>query len=163
MSWTIEVTGISDLKESLNKIQAELITKELLEELGNEAKAMILERTNRGIDVHGKRFKPYSKSYAAKKAKRGPGSGTVDLRGSGSMLESIETTIDVSSAQAVIGISDPRQRVKASRHNYGSGNGSGRDRGGKREFFGLGSQEIDLLTQKVRDHIKKVFEKKEGV
>jgi len=70
--------------------QIKLTDKALMREVGLMIRERIVRRTRQGIGVDGP-FKPYSRSYAAKKAEE-LGSGPVNLTVSGGILNAIVLT-----------------------------------------------------------------------
>jgi hypothetical protein len=68
----------------------EIVTPEMMQELGLLAREAILKRTARGVDAEGKPFAPYSPGYAEQKRDALGTGGTPDLQVSGRMLNDLQ-------------------------------------------------------------------------
>lgn len=105
----------------------------------SEAIDLIIERTQSGVDLNGKKFKPYTKEYAELK---GVSRGDVDLTFFGSMLGSLDGAADNDSV--TLFINDETETLKAYNHNVG-------DTLPKRTFFGLKQDEAELIAAKIEE------------
>jgi len=61
-------TAVSDFKKTYDMLD-ELQTGEMWLYVANTLKAFVKELMNKGIDVYGRKYKPYSASYAKQRAK----------------------------------------------------------------------------------------------
>lgn len=113
----------------------------------SEAVNLIIERTQSGVDVNGKAFKPYSKEYADFK---GVSSGDVDLTFMGDMLTAINGQAD--SDKIILFIDDERETAKAYGHISGfEGHPTIPNGKYKRKFFGLKPEEAELIASKIEE------------
>ena len=109
-----------------------------LERAGVQLKEIILAKTDRGIDVKGRRFAPYSKMYSELKGKT-----RVDLQDTNRMLQSMKSRV-VNNYKSQVYFNDMGMGKRAYWHQTGSGNLP------ERPFFGF--------NKKVENVIKKQFE-----
>lgn len=84
VSITVERTG-----PELDKVQ--LVTEEMLRDIGLLVREQIIRRTMRGVDVEGAPFQPLSEGYAKQK-QAALGHAEADLQVSGNMLNHIGIT-----------------------------------------------------------------------
>lgn len=117
----------------------QLTTPAVMTKLGKMAIEDITTLTEAGKDVSGRAFAPYSESYAEWKADYHGGSmgakvgtGSVDLRVSGRMLEDMQI-VEASNRKVVIAFASARSAELAFYHVE---SGAGRSRV-IRDFFGL--------------------------
>ena len=143
--------GVSELSTKLKGIKAQLVTKQLMGEIGSDIRAAIDDRTSKGKDFTGRSFSPYSTSYLKRKKARAGDlfSGRVDLNDTGKMQAAINHKAEKS--RVTIGFNDPLSNAKASGHNRGSKILP------KRTFFKLGRLGNIALMNEVERHIKKVI------
>jgi len=122
--------------EAMDAIVAVVTENTLAEAAGAFAHNRILNRTLGGQDVHDSPFAPYSDSYARTK------SGTVNLKQSGAMLNSISATGSGKSARIQCSSSI------AQYHEQGTGKMP------QRQFMGLSQQDTqDMIDELVIDVI----------
>lgn len=88
-----ELRGSEKLTKLLNRIEAQIATRELMSQIGNLLMLRIKERTGEGKDVEGDLFLPYSAGHAKRRAGKGLPTNIVDLFFTGSMMSSM--TFDV--------------------------------------------------------------------
>lgn len=107
----------------------------------------IISRTSTGIDINGKSFKPYSKSYKKSDNFKIYGKdSTVDLKLTGSMLADLSVT-KTSSTSVLLHFPTGEENDKAARHNYGL---KGMP---KREFMGISDEDsTKILKGVVKDY-----------
>lgn len=131
---------------SLTEVSQEINLSELLGREANdiekeafidEAINLIIERTQSGVDINGKSFRPYSEDYADFK---GVSRGDVDMTYKGDMLLALDGMID--SDKVVLFVNDETETLKSYNHNVG-------DTLPKRKFFGLTPAEAELIAAKV--------------
>lgn len=125
----------------------------LRQEIGQTVLDKILERTAKGIDKTGKRFKGYSTEYKdSLKFKAFGKSSLVNLKLTGDMLG----TLGFRSTRNRINYSwdDKKENAKAFNHTTG-------DTVPKRDFLGLPQKELDAIANKFMDRVgESVIEKK---
>src|ERR1700752_5174468 len=105
--------------------------------LADEA-ARIVVRTQRGQDVDGNSFAPYSKQYAKHRARKGRNTTPVDLTFTGNMLSAISTE-GAEEGGATVGklsFNSAREAVKA------------RGNQEKRPFFGLSDEQVERIKRR---------------
>ena len=115
-------------------------TQQDMHRLAGDAADIIKKRTQKGADVSGTAFKPYSPSYAAYRVKKGRRESPVNLTFHGDMLgTSMQTRGTANPLAGEIFIVGDRAAV-AQIHNEGLGDMP------EREFFGLSDAELKKLT-----------------
>ena len=134
----IKITGLTGTRRKLAEVEAILNSREPMSNIVNDVRARILDRTSRGLDYMGRRFAPYSKAYAKRKK-----SGKVDLKQSGEMLDSIQSTV-ISPQRGEVAVMSSRRQVIANIHNTGTGKHP------KREFMNI---PMSALREIVKRHI----------
>jgi len=110
----------------------------------------IYDRTDRGLDVNGKRFKAYSKGYAKSLdfSIAGKSKGRVNLQLSGDMLAAM-TLLEHEEGRVVIGFEDS-EREKAEGNILGSYGGD-QDSSKARKFFGIKPAKLRELIDYVSE------------
>src|SRR5262245_54898818 len=83
--------------------QLVLTNRQLMREIGLQARETIIKRTLSGTDQDGRSFRPYSPGYAKTK-QRHLGKSQVDLQASGAMLNAI-VLVDVTDDSVTLGFS----------------------------------------------------------
>lgn len=137
------------LRINLKKIfGAEIKSESVRQQLVLDIVDKIVARTEKGKDINGSSFVPYSKAYkksldfnAFNKTSK------VNLRLTGDMLNSIDA-IQTSPTEIEIGFIDEDSKLKASGHIKGSGKLPIRD------FFGLTDKEIRELKREYEQDVK---------
>lgn len=124
-----EVSQEIDLEEILGRVPSEVEARQFIDDAIN----LIIERTQSGEDINGRRFKAYSEEYAKIK---GTSRGDVDLTLMGDMLAGINADFERGKVKLFM---EPDQVPKAYNHNVG-------DTLPKRTFFGLTNSEIESLA-----------------
>ena len=109
-------------------------TKEVLTQVGLFASQTIAQRTARGVDWKGTRFKNYSSDYADERRKKQLPVQNVDLFFSGHMMGAIKTSVKGDTARLYF--ASAREKEKAARHNVGDGVPA-------RHFFDLTPNDIE--------------------
>jgi hypothetical protein len=153
--------AVKELKESQTKMRLTLnldemfgvdLTgyQELKQRIAQRVVEIILDRTEKGVDVNGSRFAPYSKEYkkslAFKAFKKG---NKVNLELTGQMLGTMEV-LDTTGSQIEIGWEDPVENAKAFNHNTG-------DTLPKRRFFDLSEKEIKSIKEEFQPDVETEF------
>lgn len=108
---------------------------------------LIRERTRKGYDRHGKRFKGYAKSTREDRSKRGRQVDHVDLTDTGAMLGSL-TVRPKGQGKAEITFGSPREAAKAAGHQFGKNNLP------RREFFGLMKRERKAVVSIIQRQLR---------
>jgi hypothetical protein len=106
----LSITSINDL---LNN------TKAILSEVSLFAKQLIEQRTARGVDWKGLKFKDYDPSYVKARHKKGLPTSHVDLFATGHMMGSIKTRIQGNTGRVYF--ASKLEAEKAGFHNAGDG------------------------------------------
>ena len=114
------------------------LTDEAKETFALAAIERINQRTLDGNNIHGRKFKKYSKDYAAKK---GVSRDNVDLFLEGDMLDSLDYELTAKGVK--IKIDDGSEAPKAFNHQTG-------DTLPKRQFFGLIGDEVRSLATEIQ-------------
>ncbi len=167
----------------LNRKQYDAVMKKLLSKLQDKddrfSKGLanivikgIVNRTQRGINVAGARFKPYSPKYAAKKRNMGM-SSIPNLVLSGKMISEWGFDYEVLSGNGKIyirifipknkshsgyGRSNISHYTLAAVHNFGQRSGRGQGfQMPKREFMGLDKEIIGELNKYSKEHWRKLL------
>lgn len=131
-----EVSQTYNLKDLLGREPSDSEKKEFVD----RAVQVIVERTQSGKDINGKKFTKYSKEYAKTK---GVGRGDVDLTLTQDMLEAMrDKNIKKNLVKIQLGDSDVDTK-KSFNHNVG-------DTLPKRTHFGL----LEKEAEKIADQIK---------
>jgi hypothetical protein len=124
----------------------------LKEAIGQAIIDKIIERTKSGVDINGKAFKNYSKSYIESDEFKafGKNKKEVNLTLSGAMLDTMDI-ISEDGNKITIGWDDDTEIAKAFNHNTG-------DTVSKRQFFGLKSKDIKEIKSLFYDDVKQALE-----
>jgi hypothetical protein len=131
---TISLDELSQEIDLTRYVDGEL-TDEAKETFALAAIERINQRTLDGNNIHGRKFKKYSKDYAAKK---GVSRDSVDMFLEGDMLNSLDYELTDTGVKIKIGESET---PKAFNHQTG-------DTLPKRQFFGLIGQEVrDIASE----------------
>jgi hypothetical protein len=107
---------------------------------GEKARALILNRTSRGIGLNG-RFKRYDTKYAKYRSKKGKGS-TPNLSFSGDMLGSLSVT-KTKTTSVLVHFKNRKEAKKAAYNNK------------KRPFFGIKPEEKKLVAAAFKDQLER--------
>lgn len=141
---SIKVSGLDDAQKAV-KALSKIWNKQLGENLGKQARKIVISRTRQGKDAHGSSFKPYSRNY-----KKSP---PVNLTKSGHMLDSIRLEAHDDFVRIYIPGGDGDKTFDiALVHNEGGK--SGRGKGfmmPKREFFGIFTDDEIAALRKIID------------
>jgi phage gpG-like protein len=137
---TLNIKGLADTMKMLKSVEEFLKSPKPMEGVVGEVKQIVLDKTGRGLDYMGRRFKPYSKAYAKKKGKT-----RVDLRDTGDMLDSIKAEV-ITPNHGQVKVT--RHELIAQFHNLG-GPKSGRPP--ERRFMDLAKSAVLNLAKKYFD------------
>ena len=118
-----------------------ILDKKVFLQLSKQITADIQNRTRKGLDVNNQQFIPYSKKNKKKYGKR------VDLTDTGRMLNDI-------GYKAQDGYSEIQ--IKTNRSKRVASYNQNRNKY-RRRFFGLGSNEVQYIRQKIVNIIRKGF------
>ena len=116
------------------------VTDEAKEAFAIAAIERINQRTLDGNNIHGRKFKKYSKDYAAKK---GVSRDSVDMFLDGDMLNSLDYELTDNGVKIKIGESEVK---KAYNHQTG-------DTLPKRQFFGLIGEEVRAISDAIKEDV----------
>lgn len=94
-------------------------TKGVLTEVGLFASRLIKEKTARGVDWKGTKFKNYSSNYAEIRREKQFPTQRVDLYFEGHMMGGIKTSVQGNTARLYF--ASTHEKEKAARHNIGDG------------------------------------------
>lgn len=164
-----EAQGINTLVLRLQSLQNNLVTKAILERIGNRAKLFIVSRTLRGVDVDENPFKPYSERY--RRFRQNPKIrgkkyenisarpvSKVDLfftgRMQGALTHAIEDNETVRLFFDDAGDPDNKPSLRAHGHHFGSKILP------QRKFFSLNEKELDAIAKEIEEDIDELI--KEG-
>lgn len=158
------LSGGSPLNVALNLAKSLAPTAGDLLYAAERQRARIITRTGRGVDVDGRAFTPYKPAYAARKAKTGRNSGTVDLTWSGRMLQALVSRAggrEISGRAQSVGLNDSpapvnfftigiygSEAVRAAAINAGAGKMP------QRRFIGASSQDERAMISDIVARIK---------
>lgn len=132
----IKSHGFKDMQKSVNKLSKNIDSPKLLNEVANNARAIIVINTQqKGVDYKGKTFKPYSPAYKKRRQKKGR-SGRVNLTFTNQMMSSIIHRL-IGKGKILMTFSRAREAKKA---------GWQEDKG--RDFFGLSSKSMETIKKK---------------
>jgi len=113
-----------------------------LERAGVQLKEIILAKTDKGIDVKGRRFAPYSKMYSELKGKT-----RVDLQDTNRMLQSITSRVKTKNKVQVF-FRDQGMAKRALWHQTGQGNLP------ERKFFGFNDSTERVIQRTFAKFVK---------
>ena len=120
-----------------------LIVTKGLEQAGVQLKEIILERTDKGIDLNKRKFTAYSPMYSALKGK-----SVVNLQDTNKMLQSIDSKI-LNKNKVQIYFRSQSQAKKALWHQLGMGKLP------QRKFFGYNLSTEKVIRRSFEQFIKK--------
>ena len=147
LSQTINLKEVFGQSFSGQKALKEAIAQALIDK--------IVERTESGIAVTGKKLKaPYSKAYTKTLEFKAAGKrkNKVNMTLTGDMLRSIDVIGD-SANTITIGIDEEDEAAKAFNHQVG-------DTVPKRPFFGLTNKDVDAVKKEFKADLDKAFKKR---
>lgn len=119
-------------------------------------KTRILQRNERGVDVNGSAFPPYSPKYAKKRDKAGRNTEPVDLTFTGLMNKALAVTVNgiqgapVDTAEVsvfALGFYG-KEAERARGHNEGT------EKLPKRRFMDASQQDLQTMQNDIGDHIQ---------
>jgi len=155
------VVGEQEVIAKLHHMKRSLLTRKIMGAVAAKAVTIIKVRTEKGLDVNGSRFAPYSskpayiKSSNKKHSRFYPGGyrefkatrGGGWLHDSGRMMSALQHRV-FGRDRAVIRFTRTQEAIKAHGHNTGGGKLP------KRNFFGLGSDGRKQLSKILKDELK---------
>lgn len=109
----------------------------------------IVDRTQRGIDMHGDAFKPYSEAHKKTRIKYGAQTSYVDLNMTGNMLASI--THNVRGNTVTILLRAAKENAKAHGHYFGTKNLP------RRKFFGIDAKMKKAIIQNLKNWVARGY------
>jgi hypothetical protein len=142
-----EVSQTFDLKEILGVSVSNM--PEVKEAIGEAFIQKIIERTESGEGVDGKKFTEYSNEYADSLAFKafGKKKNKVNLTQTGSMLGTLDI-VESKGNKIKIGWDDDTENAKAYNHNTG-------DTITKRAFFGITDDDIKAVSKEFKPNLLK--------
>lgn len=149
MAEILEIRGLTELIQRFGHTEENLFSKNLMSEIATRVIFWIQRRTQSGVDVTGRRFKPYTPQYKLFREKSGRSGDTVNLFFTGSMMSSMTHSAMEYTAniffQNTTDSSGARNPLKAFALNQ------------ERRFFALSSEEQDKIEEIVSDHIEELL------
>lgn len=157
-SAVVHIEGLDELRRRLGYVEADSVSKKLLNEIGLFLRTGILERTAAGEDIWYDSFEPYSPQYEVVREQAGLPTDPVDLFFTGSMLSALTFEVDVTSTSAQVslffmptedkfGMFNPEKAFYLNKH---------------REFFGFNVDDVDTVMDVARTRIRNAIRRKRG-
>lgn len=150
-----------DNKETIDRLRnilSLIYSEDVMEKVGNTYRTKVKDRTEMGLDIHERKFKPYSKAYARKRLKLGEPVDIVNLRIDhfNGMLLKIDHLVfnDLKGVQAYINDSD---KAKIGRYHAVTGAGKSRV---IREWWGLSDKQAEETAEIIGVKINEILEQK---
>ncbi len=141
-----ETSITTDLAALFGGIVRRVANQTLFARIGTLLSFRIKRRTERGVDVHGRPFEPYSDSWAEERRARGRQTGTVDLNFSGRMWASLATNAEQNSVEVFF---SGNEATRAHGLNYGVRNNAYFGEVPQREFFGLDASDHNAIGREI--------------
>jgi hypothetical protein len=137
-------TNLKQVRKRYNKFFKRFpnIVLQGLERAGVQLKEIILEKTDRGIDIAGRRFTPYSRMYEELKGKK-----KVDLQDTNRMLQSIGSRV-VNKRKVQVYFRNQGMAKRALWHQTGQGNLP------ERKFFGFNNSTEKVIQRTFAKFVK---------
>lgn len=137
-------TNLKQVRKRYNKFFKRFpnIVLQGLERAGVQLKEIILEKTDRGIDIAGRRFAPYSRMYQELKGKT-----KVDLQDTNRMLQSIDSRV-VNKTKVQVYFRNQNMAKRALWHQTGQGNLP------ERKFFGFNNSTEKVIQRTFAKFVK---------
>lgn len=137
-------TNLRQVRKRYNKFFKRFpnIVLQGLERAGVQLKEIILEKTDRGIDITGRRFAPYSRMYQELKGKT-----KVDLQDTNRMLQSIDSRV-VNKTKVQVYFRNQNMAKRALWHQTGQGNLP------ERKFFGFNNSTEKVIQRTFAKFVK---------
>ncbi len=151
----MSVVNSNNLYKKINSLTNNLRSQKLQDNIGLSAERLIKKRTRKGIDIHGRTFRPYSRSHARKRERRGLSSSTVNLVWSETdgMMTKMDHLVARNHDKILVYFRDPQKRRLARYHNT---MGAGKSKI-KRQFFGLSADDEKKLRQHTNEVVAKIL------
>ncbi len=142
-----EVSQKFNLKEIFGKDFSN--NPDLRDQIGQAIIDKMVERTESGVDISDKGFKPYSTAYKnSDEFKDFKNSSKVNMTLKGDMLEDVDIVSETTNTLKV-GFTDDLETKKAYNHNVG-------DTLPKRQFFGIRRKDIDEIKKEFSSELKEL-------
>jgi hypothetical protein len=149
-----KVSQVINVKEIFGKNINDINLKE---KIGQFFIDKMKDRSAKGLDINGNSFVDYSESYTKSIPFQAAGkTKNVNMRLSGDMLGSIDI-LSINGNNIKIGFADRNEELKAHGHMTGGGKNNNLP---VREFFGVSEKEIKQASNKFKDDIQKLGNKK---
>ena len=141
---------VAKIRKDIKSIEKKLYRMDdTIKKIATTVRNDIVKRTERGIDVNGSAFTPYSKDYQTYKKIKGKDSGKVNMRFSSRMMKDMKV-FKKRKGVIVIGFATKESNDKAYRHIKGDGVP-------KRKFFGLSKKNKRFITKSIRAAARKAI------
>lgn len=145
MSWDVTIKPNFRGLEDLVKFK-----RSDMKRIGLKGRKLMQDRVKKGLDIHDKPLKEYSKEYANYKRRLGKNPNIVNMEDSGDMLKLKEDVI--SNTEAEISVVNHKK--------IGYYHQTGTAKGGKvREWFGFTQQSKDILLSEIQKIVDKQIRK----
>nr|BDD47025.1 hypothetical protein 20 [Balneolaceae bacterium] len=127
----------------------------MLEKAGMAFRTLVKERTQKGVDIHGQSFRPYSRQYLRIRRKLGRPADPVDLTidDATGMIAKITHKVELSKGNVTAYISDS---IKSRIGYYHAVSGAGVNRV-KRQWWGLSDPQIERITKIINVDLDKIL------
>jgi len=141
-----ETTITTDLARLFGGIVRRVANQRLFARIGALLTFRIKRRTERGIDIHGRAFEPYSDAWAGERAARGRQTATPDLNFSGRMWAALQQHASDDTVELFFA---GHEATIAHGHNYGVRANSYFGEVPQREFFGLDDADENAIGREI--------------
>lgn len=145
----IEIRGLDDLIERLDRASIDMLNSQLMGEIGTYIIFAIERRTAKGKDVEGRNFEPYSPRYKLFRQRTGHPVDKVNLFYSGSMMSSM--TMDQTDSQVRVFFMNTQDRSGTS--NPLKAYFLNKDR----RFFAISVEEQRKIVQMIRANAERLL------
>lgn len=139
---SVRITGTDRVIRECQELQDFLASTAPMEGFVEDAKAVILDKTEKGRDFEHKPFAPYSDAYAKKK-----GSKRVNLSATGTMLRSIFSKV-LSAKHGIIDVHPAQEKGAANARHLAQIHHDGEGKQPRRPFMDLNKSQVKALQKK---------------
>lgn len=158
---TVEILNLKKVRLRFSRLIDIFTKRSALEEVGNFVLFQIKERTQKGKDVSGIPFAPYSPKYKMFRKKWGYGTDKVDLTLTGGMLNAMTYEASVLKKEVRVFFmpgTSRKARGQTKRSNV-QHPAKAYFLQQKRKFFALSSRDEEKIRRIYEDSIREVFER----
>jgi len=153
---SLRIEGINRLIAQIERVSGNVVTEELMDEIGFYLTAAILQRNIEGEDVDGKPFEPYSPKYKLFRMKHNHPANIVNLFFSGSMASSLTHTAFRDRVEVYF--MPTYGRTPSGKDSNVTNSEKAYFLNEKREFFAASREEEFDILEMVRDHLTGLLE-----